>query len=138
MSEALKFDIISPSKIVLSDEAALVIVPGIEGDLGALKGRMPITLMLRAGVVYIMNDGSNVSQRIFVDGGYAQVEPEKLCILCESSLDLDHISESDIKERLEKAEQDYKNADDSNKELALKALETAKTLDYCFHNPSYR
>ncbi len=136
MTEALKFEIISPAKVALSGEAELVIVPGEEGDLGAVKGRMPITLMLRAGVIYIMNN-DKVSSRIFVDDGYAQVEAERLCILCENSLNLEDISSDDIQQRLEEAEKYYNEAGDDNKESAEKALKVAKALSYCYHHPSY-
>ncbi len=137
MTEALTFEIISPAKVALSGEAELVVIPGSEGDLGAVKGRMPITMMLRAGVVYIMNNGE-VSSRIFIHGGYAQVEPNHLSLLCEASFDLADISADDIRKRLEKAEQDCKDANDDDKEFAEKALHIAKTLDYCYHHPSYR
>lgn len=137
MTEALTFEIISPAKVALKGEAELIIVPGSEGDLGAVKGRMPITLMLRAGVVYIMNN-DNVSQRIFVDDGYAQIEAERLCILCENSLDFDDITADEIGSRLEKAEKNYNEAKDDNKAEAEKALNIAKALSYCYNNPSYR
>ncbi len=136
MTEALKFEIISPAKITLKSEAELVIVPGEEGDFGAVKGRTPITLMLRAGVIYIINN-DNVCSRIFVDGGYAQVESEHVCILCENSFSLEDISSDDIQKRLDEAQQNYKEANDDNKENAEKSLSIAKALSYCYHHPSY-
>lgn len=82
MAEKLKFDLVSPERLVLSAEVDEVQVPGAEGDFGVLPNHSPVMAMLRAGVLTVQNDGS--SQSFELDGGFVDVTPEGVTVLAET------------------------------------------------------
>ncbi len=109
MSE-IRYEIVSPKKLENAATAHMVIVPGSEGDIAFMLSRMPMMLMLKAGVVYIMDAQRKVTARIFITGGYAWFEEDTLRILCNESYDLDTISQEAINEKQKAAQEKYKAA----------------------------
>ncbi len=109
MSE-IQYEIVSPKKLEVQASAHMVIVPASEGDIGFMQGRMPMMLMLKAGVIYVMNAQRSVTGRIFITGGYGWFEDDVLRILCNESYDLDATTQETINEKLQAAQKQYKAA----------------------------
>ena len=57
-------------------------IPGTEGDMGILPGHAPVLSTLRPGVVTVTKEGGQ-KERIFVRGGFAEVNPQGLTVLAE-------------------------------------------------------
>ena len=53
MVEALKLDLISPEKLILSEDVDMVVLPGGEGDFGVMRGHSPVISTLRPGEIII-------------------------------------------------------------------------------------
>ncbi len=111
MAEQVKYEIISPAKLEAEGQADMIIVPSVEGDLGLQAGRMPIMLMLRPAVVYIMN-GNSVVDKVFVAGGYAQFENDVARILCEDCFSMKDITSEIANKKLSDAEKQFNEAED--------------------------
>ena len=84
MAERLKFDLVSPEKLVLSAEVDMVEVPGAEGDFGVLPNHSPVMAMLRPGTLTVEGDGKR--QSFELDGGFVDVTPEGVTVLAETIL----------------------------------------------------
>ena len=82
MADKLKFDLVSPERLVLSAQVDGVQVPGAEGDFGVLPNHSPVMAMLRAGTLIVENDGT--SQSFQLDGGFVDVTPEGVTVLAET------------------------------------------------------
>lgn len=82
MADKLKFDLVSPERLVLSAEVDAVQVPGAEGDFGVMPNHAPVMAMLRAGVLTVENDGKTESFEL--EGGFVDVTPEGVTVLAES------------------------------------------------------
>ena len=82
MADKLKFDLVSPEKLVLSADVDSVQVPGAEGDFGVLPNHSPVMAMLRAGTLTVENDGT--SQSFELDCGFVDVTPEGVTVLAET------------------------------------------------------
>ena len=82
MAERLKFDLVSPEKLVLSAEVDMVEVPGAEGDFGVLPNHTPVMAMLRPGTLTVESDGKR--QSFELDGGFVDVTPEGVTVLAET------------------------------------------------------
>ena len=82
MADKLKFDLVSPERLVLSVEVDGVQVPGAEGDFGVLPNHSPVMAMLRPGTLTVENDGS--TQSFELDGGFVDVTPEGVTVLSET------------------------------------------------------
>ena len=78
MADKLKFDLVSPERLVLSADVDAVQVPGAEGDFGVLPKHAPFMAMLRAGMLVVENDGK--TQDIELDVGFVGVTPEGVIV----------------------------------------------------------
>ena len=86
MAANLHFELVSPEKLLRSAEVFMVVVPGTEGDFGVLVGHAPFMSTIRPGTIAVYPNGmSDVPERIFIDGGFAEVCANGLTILAESA-----------------------------------------------------
>ena len=85
MAERLIFELVSPERILVSEEVDMVIVPGSEGNFGVLKGHSLLISTLRPGVIDVY-EGQAVTDRIFVAGGFAEVTPERCTVLADEAV----------------------------------------------------
>ena len=127
-SEKLTFELVSPERLLVSEEVEMVVVPGREGDFGVLPQHSPLISTVRPGVIDIYQDGK-VDKRIFVVGGFAEVNFEGCTVLAEEALGLDEIDRAGAEERLRYAETDLKDAaDDVERASAEHDIEIATLL----------
>ena len=82
MAAKLKFDLVSPERLVLSAEVDAVQIPGAEGDFGVLSNHSPVMSVIREGVLRVENDGTVTEYQL--DGGFADVTPEGVTVLAET------------------------------------------------------
>ncbi len=86
MADLLHFELVSPERLLRSGEVYMVVVPGTEGDFGVLVGHAPLMSTIRPGAIMVYPAGMNdVPERIFIDGGFAEVGANGLTILAESA-----------------------------------------------------
>lgn len=84
MAEGVKIDIVSPERLVLSEQARSVVVPGTEGYFTVLGDHAPFMTTLRTGFITV-TDTANVAHVFYVRGGFADVAPGALTILAEEA-----------------------------------------------------
>ena len=99
MADRIEFELVSPERLLLSQPVGMVVVPGGEGDFGALPGHAPMISTIRAGVIATYEDG-RVDRRIFVAGGFAEVTPERCTVLAEEAAPLDSIDMAQAEARV--------------------------------------
>jgi F-type H+-transporting ATPase subunit epsilon len=128
MAGTFKFELVTPERMVLSEEASQVVVPGVEGAFAVLPGHAPVISALRPGVVdATLGDARHV--RVFVMGGFAEVEADRLTVLAERALDVESMDASVVSRELQTAEADLAAAgDDAARLAASSAIEQLKTL----------
>jgi len=79
----MHFELVTPEKLVRSEDAFMVVVPGTEGDFGVLAGHAPLMSVVRDGEIAIYSNPTTVTARIKVQGGFAEVNDKGLTILAE-------------------------------------------------------
>jgi len=120
MAGTFKFELVTPERMALSQDATQVVVPGLEGDFTVLPGHAPVISALRPGVVDItLPDASKA--RIFVKGGFAEVDQEQLTVLAERALDVEAMDAGTIAAELAAAEADLAAADNDTARLTANA-----------------
>jgi F-type H+-transporting ATPase subunit epsilon len=85
MAEKIQFELVSPARLLVSSPVEMVVVPGSEGDFGALPRHAPMITTVRPGVIDVYDNGK-VSSRIFVAGGFAEVNEERITVLAEEAI----------------------------------------------------
>src|SRR5260370_16678619 len=87
MAEKVQFELVSPEKLLLSEAVDMVVVPGTEGNFGVLAGHSLLISTVRPGVIDVY-EGSEISERIFVSGGFAEVTAERCTVLADEAVPL--------------------------------------------------
>jgi F-type H+-transporting ATPase subunit epsilon len=79
----LHFELVTPERLVRSEEVHMVVVPGAEGEFGVLEGHAPFMSTLRNGDIAVYRTAGAEPERIAVEGGFAEVSDRGLTVLAE-------------------------------------------------------
>ena len=81
----LHFELVTPDRLVMSDDVHMVVVPGTEGESGIMAGHAPYMTTLRDGEVAVYRSAGASPEKIAVTGGFAEVAERGLTVLAESA-----------------------------------------------------
>ena len=84
MPDRLEFELVTPERLLFSEAVEMVVVPGTEGNFGVLPGHAPLISTIRPGMIEIY-EGQNVTRRIFVVSGVAEVTAERCTVLADEA-----------------------------------------------------
>lgn len=128
MAQLLKFELVSPERLLRTGEVQEVIVPGSEGEFTVLPKHAPVLTTLKPGVV-IFKDDAGVEARVFVRGGFAEVATEGLIILAETAIPLEELDKDRLAQEIQNAEEDVADAkDDATRTTAQQSLDHLQQL----------
>jgi F-type H+-transporting ATPase subunit epsilon len=99
----LRFDLVSPDKLLFSGEVDQVDVPSVEGDFGVLAGHAPTVTTLRPGILTVHAGGS--SERIVIFGGFAEVSTAGLTVLADVAHAVEDIDQALLAEQIQQVEE---------------------------------
>ena len=80
---ALHFELVTPEKLIRSEDVYMVTVPGAEGDFGVLEGHAPVMSTVRDGELAIVLTQGAAPEMVNVRGGFAEVSDRGLTVLAE-------------------------------------------------------
>ena len=103
-------EIVSPEKLLLSRPVDMVVVPAAEGELGVMAQHAPMIVLLLGGTIRLY-EGGQVTERLFVSGGFAEVTPERVTVLADEATPVAALSRAEGERRLAAAQADYDAAD---------------------------
>tara|TARA_B100000809_G_C14699154_1_gene373481 strand:+ start:121 stop:516 length:396 start_codon:yes stop_codon:yes gene_type:complete len=104
MEDNFKFEIISPEKIIFSDNAIMVTLPSYEGDMSVLKHHISIITFLRPGIIKLQKNDGNFEE-FFVQDGIVEYFNDSLVALSVSAINVKNVS----KEFLDNLNKDTKD-----------------------------
>ena len=84
----LHFELVTPEKLLRSEDVHMVVVPGTEGDFGVMAGHAPYMSTMRDGELAIYRAAGGEPERIAVSGGFAEVSEQGLVVLAETSAEI--------------------------------------------------
>ncbi len=103
MAETFLFEIVTPARLALSCEAACVIIPGGAGHFGILPGHAAMLSTIAPGTIELRDKSLKILDRYFVEGGFAEVTPERCTVLAEVATPLQEITRDDAEDRVKRA-----------------------------------
>ena len=103
MAGNIHLEVVTPEKIVVSEEAQIVASPGALGEFGVLSGHTPFLTSLQTGIIRY-TDANGKERYVFVSGGFAEALPDKVTVLAESAERRKDIDFERAKEALARAE----------------------------------
>jgi F-type H+-transporting ATPase subunit epsilon len=84
MADNIRLEVVTPEKILASEDAEIVMAPGTLGEFGVLSGHTPFLTTLKLGTVRY-KDAKGDERCIFISGGFAEALPDKVTILAETA-----------------------------------------------------
>ncbi len=125
---ALHFELVSPARLLFSGDVTSVQIPGTEGEMTILAGHSPVLSTLKPGVVVVQKDGG-AADRIFVRGGFAEVNASGLTVLAETAIPMAELNTATLAQQIKDAEEDVADATDAEKKRkASEALDHLRAI----------
>ena len=128
MSQSLKFELVSPERLLRSGDVREVLVPGSEGDFVVMPNHAPVLTTLKPGVI-TYKDEEGTEERVFVRGGFAEVGSEGLIILAETAIPMEELDQTRLAQEIKNTQEDVADAkDDATRVAAQQVLDHLQQL----------
>jgi F-type H+-transporting ATPase subunit epsilon len=124
MAETIHFDLVSPERQLLSEDVDMVTLPGADGYFGVLAGHAPTLSSLKPGVIEVKK-GSEPPMKLFVRGGFAEVDDRRVVVLAEEAIPLADFDVAALDQRIGDTEEDMAAAKTDTERLRV-----AEQLDH--------
>lgn len=129
MAEGFKFELVSPERLLVSEEVEAVVIPGADGEMTVLAQHAPTMTTIKPGVVTV-KPVSGAEERYVVFGGFADILPEGCTLLAESAVAVKDIDRQELSERINNAREDVADArNDAARTRAEQYLAHLTTLE---------
>ena len=129
MAEAFQFELVSPERLLVSEQVEAVVIPGAEGEMTVMANHAPVMTTIKPGVVTVKTVGGK-EERYVVFGGFADIVPAGCTLLAESAVAVGDIDRADLARRIQDAKEDAADAkDDQSRSKAEQFLAQLTTLE---------
>ncbi|MBA1144538.1 F0F1 ATP synthase subunit epsilon [Mesorhizobium neociceri] len=129
MAEAFQFELVSPERLLVSEQVESVVIPGAEGEMTVMAHHAPVMTTIKPGVVTVKTAGGK-EERYVVFGGFADIVPAGCTLLAESAVAVGDIDRADLARRIQDAKEDAADAkDDQSRSKAEQFLAQLTTLE---------
>ncbi|MCF3935874.1 ATP synthase F1 subunit epsilon [Acuticoccus sp. M5D2P5] len=98
------FELVSPEKLIFSGDVEAVRLPGAEGEFQVMAGHAPLLALLGPGIMEV-SGGEAKSRRVFIDGGFCDMNGTTCTVLAEAATSVDDLSGEAIDRLIRDAEQ---------------------------------
>ena len=119
------FKVVTPEKTYLEGEASMVVLPGIEGDLGILPDHSNIITSIRPGFV---NIDSIDNYKFFVEEGFIKFSKNELLVVAVGIVDKEEVNNDLLNEKIEQLLGQIEGADEKNKSKIQNKIDCLKLL----------
>lgn len=116
--KTFQFELVSPEKVLVSEQVALVEIPGETGNFGVLADHAPLLSSIRPGIVTVTG-ADGVVKKIFVAGGFADVSNNTCALLAEEAANLADLDVQKIEASLKSLDEDLQVSKDDAVKTAL-------------------
>ena len=131
MAAKITFDLVSPERLLLSQAVDMVTIPGSEGYMGVMAGHMALVSTLRAGMINMLNDGTET--RFFIIGGFAEINAHQVTVLAEEALPMSELDLAVLDQRIKDAQDDEIAAKtDADRQKAAELVDDLKLVRAIF------
>ena len=110
MASMIRLELVTPERLVLSEEVDEVVLPGYEGEFGMLPGHTQFLAILNIGVMWYRKE--SLVRKIALGGGFAEVNHDRVVVMADTAERADEID-------LERAQRARDRAEARLKELSL-------------------
>ena len=127
MEKLIQFELVSPERLLVSEKVEMVVVPGVEGDLGVLPEHSPLIANVRPGVINIY-EADTVTKSIFVAGGFCEISIDSCTVLATEAIPVDEISRELALKRRKEAQELEIDAVEGSRDKIVGELKIAEAM----------
>jgi F-type H+-transporting ATPase subunit epsilon len=98
----IQVEIVTPRRELFNGEVDMVVLPGVEGQMGVMRGHAPLLTTLDIGEIVLHREGAE-DEFIAVSGGVVEVRPDKVIVLAETAERAEEIDIRRAEEAMERA-----------------------------------
>tara|TARA_B100000029_G_C17504255_1_gene933853 strand:- start:1052 stop:1453 length:402 start_codon:yes stop_codon:yes gene_type:complete len=114
------FELVTPEKILVSEEIESVCIPGVEGDMTVLPNHSAVATAIRPG--YLEVKDSDKVETYFLSGGFVEISQKEVLVLAEKASLASEVSGEILTELIEKTERALEHASELQKCVLSKKL----------------
>ena len=85
----IRCEIVSQDRTVFEKDVDIVVVPGVDGEMGILPNHSPLLSTIRMGVIKVRYAGEE--ENFTITGGLVEVQPDIVTILADAAENIDEI-----------------------------------------------
>lgn len=117
MAESFSFELVSPERLVLSEDVVEVVIPASDGQMTVMKDHAPTMTTVKPGLVLVKR-AEGGEDTIFVDGGFADINDNGLSLLAEVAMLASELDSETLAARLKNAQEAVDAAEGDAKDMA--------------------
>lgn len=124
---SIQVKVVSAEAHIFSGDAEMLVLPGLQGDLGITPGHTPLLTQIRPGALRVINQGHD-DVLVFVSGGFAEVQPNMVTVLADTAVRGEELSEAAALAAKEEAEKAIAGEHDVNFDYAAARAELVRAV----------
>ncbi len=125
--ESFNYKVVTPERVFLEGEASMVVVPGVEGDIGFLSNHSSLITSIRPGMIKV-NDSSEKENSLFVEEGFVKFSNNELLVVAVGVDNEESINSEFINEKINRLTEALENAEENKKSNIQNKIDCLKLL----------
>lgn len=109
MADSFNFELVSPERLLVSEDVIAVTIPGTDGEMTVMANHAPVMTTIKPGIVTVSVSEGNKEQYV-VFGGFADILPSGCTLLAESAVHVSDMNKDDLEKRIEAARGELEDA----------------------------
>ena len=125
--ESFNYKVVTPERVFLEGEASMVVVPGVEGDIGFLSNHSNLITSIRPGIIKV-NDPSEKDSSLFVEEGFVKFSNNELLVVAVGVDNEESVNAEFINEKIDRLTEVLENAEENKKSNIQNKIDCLKLL----------
>tara|TARA_B100001540_G_C15676908_1_gene582906 strand:+ start:102 stop:500 length:399 start_codon:yes stop_codon:yes gene_type:complete len=126
----ISFDLVSPEKLIFTDDVGMIIVPGKGGDIGVLPNHSKLLSSLRPGKIMVYGESKNLIKSFFVSGGFVEINSAKCIVLAENAADINDLDKQSLQQEIQSLQSENDEKSKNDLIIALSKVEALESNYY--------
>ena len=122
----LRLEIVTPEAKAFSDDVDMVVLPGVEGELGILPQHVPLMTQLKPGELRVTKNGQETF--LAVGEGFVEITGERVSVMTDMAVEEKAIDEAAVQAAMERAEKRMREEHLGDEEVAAVQAAIQKSL----------
>ena len=125
--ESFNYKVVTPERVFLEGEASMVVVPGVEGDIGFLSNHSNLITSIRPGIIKV-NDPSEKGNSLFVEEGFVKFSNNELLVVAVGVDNEESVNAEFINKKIDRLTEVLEHAEENKKSNIQNKIDCLKLL----------